>query len=462
MPLAPLDLPRLQLPRLLQRNPGTKSTELAALLNVSTPTAVRVLNEAGNNVLRMGKARATRYFLRRTLRGLTQALPVYAVQTNGLPAQVGELELIAPMGCVLDVAGMGWPVEQEFASGIWPDGLPYPLQDMRPQGFLGRQFARLESTALAVSSNPKEWDDDDVLFILMSRGVDTSGNLIIGDTALHLWLNNKANPQTVLGEHETMAGYLECAQRASAGGIAGSSAAGEFPKFTALRNMAGAQTPHVIVKFSADDRSDTVQRWSDLLVCEHLALQAIGRIAGVKSANSRVLQHGGRSFLEVERFDRHGMFGRSPLCSLDTLEASILPTSSSDWGDAGDKLHAQGWLSADAAAQLRTIWSFGRLIANADMHKGNVSFVPNAQSLQVAPVYDMLPMAYAPLAGGEIAKTTFSPGLPAPKDRSAWLQASQAAQLFWKTATADKRISTGFRAICRENLQELIRLVALA
>jgi hypothetical protein len=332
---------------------------------------------------------------------------------------------------------------------------------MKPQGFLGRQFAHLESRALGVSSNPKEWSDDDVLVILLARGVDTSGNLILGDTALQLWLESKARPVDMLSEAGTAAGYVEQAEQASSRGIAGSSAGGEFPKFTALRELRGANTPHVIVKYSASDRSDTVRRWSDLLLCEHLALQAIARIPGIQSARSRVLQAGGRTFLEVERFDRHGLYGRSPLCSLDTLESAILPGSSTDWGDAGDRLLAQGWMSAAAAEQLRTIWAFGKLIGNADMHKGNVSFVP-APQMHVAPVYDMLPMAYAPLAGGEIPRTLYAPGLPTPRDRAAWLAASQAALAFWELAAKEERISARFRAICVANLKELGRHIQLA
>ena len=393
MPPNPLQIPRNQLPRLLQRNPGAKSTELATRAQVSTPTMVRMLKEAGNTVLRLGKARGTRYFLRRTLRGTTTGAPVYAIDRDGVPTLVGQLDLITPRGTVLDVAGMGWPIEQEFA------------QD--------------------------------------------------------LWLHNKAAPQSVLSEHDTPAGYLAFAEQASSRGVAGSSAGGEFPKFPALRELPGAQTPHVIVKFSADDRSDTVQRWSDLLVCEHLAHLTIRTIPGIQSANSRMLQHGGRTFLEVERFDRHGLFGRSPLCCLDTLEAALMPTTSTDWGDAGDAMHALGWISLAAAAQLRTIWAFGKLIANADMHKGNVSFVPGP-NMQVAPVYDMLPMAYAPMAGGEVPRAEYTPGLPTPKDRAAWLLASQAAQLFWDTARADPRISARFREVCGANLQELNRLITLA
>jgi hypothetical protein len=446
---------------LLQRNPGAKSTQLATLAKVSTPTMVRMLNEARDEVLRLGTARATRYYLRRTLRGLTQSAPVYAISREGVPTCIGTLALIAPAGTVLDVAAMGWPIEGEFAQGVWPDGLPYPLQDMRPQGYLGRQFAQVESKGLGVPSNPKEWSDDDVLVILLRKGTDASGNLILGDAALDLWLESKAQPQIEIEEEATSAAYIDCAEQARSRGMAGSSAAGEFPKFTALRKLAGAQTPHVIVKFSANDSSATVGRWADLLVCEHLALQAIRQIPGVISANSRVLQAGGRTFLEVERFDRHGLFGRSPLCSLDTLEAALLPTSSTDWGDAGDKMHAQGWLSEEDAATLRAIWAFGKLIANSDMHRGNVSFVPSPV-MTVAPVYDMLPMAYAPLAGGEIPATDYAPGLPAPKDRSAWLLASQAALVFWEVASLDARISATFQEVCHANLRELTRLVQLA
>jgi len=80
----------------------------------------------------------------------------------------------------------------------------------------------------------------------------------------------------------------------------------------------------------------------------------------------------------------------------------------------------------------------------------------------VAPVYDMLPMAYAPMAGGEIPRTVYAPGLPAPRDRDAWLAASGAAQVFWAAAAADTRISTPFRTVCDANLRELQRLTGLA
>ncbi len=457
---------RDQLAQLLRRKPGAKAADLALAANVSLPTLHRMLKELGMDSVRIGKAGQTRYYLRRALKGFKGDIPVYAVDTTGNVAQTGSIKLLEPQGTWLDVGAMGWPIDSEFALGAWPDGLPYPLQDMRPQGFLGRLFAQSEAKALGVASNPKEWDDNDVLHILLQRGSDASGNLIIGNTALQAWLDAKAQPVKVLTPQTLARSYVTLAATVTERGIAGSSAGGEFPKFTALRDLRGASTPHVIVKFSAADTSATVQRWSDLLVCEHLAMLAIRTIPGVQSARSRIIQAQGRTFLEVERFDRHGLFGRSPLCSLDTIEAAIVAKTSTDWGHAGDLLLAQGWVDPNAPALLRAIWAFGKLIGNADMHKGNVSFVPVSNLagpvFQVAPVYDMLPMMYAPLPGGELPASAFNPGLPTPKERDAWLLAYPAARHFWQSAADDQRISMSFREICPRNAAELERLMGVA
>lgn len=455
-----LESVRDQLPMLLRRNPGARSAELARLAHVSPATMLRSLREAGPSVIRIGQTSSTRYYLRRALRGSEAPIPVYAVDLQGHAAQVGELHLTAPGGSLLDLAAMGWAVDKQFAQGVWPDGLPYPLQDMRPQGFLGRLFARQESAVLGVPVNPKDWSDDDILHALLQRGVDTTGNLILGDTALQLWLRLKAAGPSVLTARSIAQGYASLASEASARGGAGSSAAGEFPKFTAQRKLAGARTEHVIVKYTAADASETVQRWSDLLVCEHLALESLRTVGAVPSARSRILMMGGRTYLEVERFDRHGLFGRSALCSLETIEAALLPSTSRDWGHAGAMLLAHCWITPEALAQVQVIWAFGRLIGNNDMHRGNLSFVPTPV-MQLAPVYDMLPMMYAPLPGGELPKARFTPELPLPSQRQAWHQASKAALAFWQTSADDARISAGFRAACRANLDALSRLVAI-
>lgn len=448
------------LPTLLRRNPGVRAVQLATLANVSSATMVRILRDARSDVIRIGNTSRTRYFLRRPLRGISAELPVYAVDRQGQAKQVGELNLTEPAGTLLDMAAMGWAVDKEFAQGVWPDGLPYCLQDMRPQGFLGRQFAFAESASLNVPPNPKDWDDDTVVHVLLQRGVDTSGNLILGDVALQRWLQVKAAVANPLDETQIETGYMTLANQASARGIAGSSAAGEFPKFTALRQLEGASTEHVIVKYTAPDQSDTVQRWSDLLVCEHLALKALNSVGEIVCASSRILQMQGRTFIEVERFDRHGLFGRSPLCSLEAIEAALLNATSRNWPDAAAMMQAQGWLTPDAVLQVQVIWWFGRLIGNSDMHRGNLSFVPTP-TMQVAPVYDMLPMMFAPMQGGEIPNVAFVPDLPMPAQALAWKKASMAAQAFWQTAAQDSRISQAFRDRCAQNLETLNRLMVV-
>ncbi|WP_293660756.1 type II toxin-antitoxin system HipA family toxin YjjJ [Rhodoferax sp. OV413] len=460
---------RDQLPALLRRKPGAKAAELAELAGVSGPTMLRMLaevaGESAEEVMRWGRAGRTRYFLRRSLRGQWAQMPLYRIDAAGQAHTAGLVQLLAPVGTCLDVAAMGWPVDEEVADGLWPFGLPYPLQDMRPQGYLGRQFALRHAATLGVAPSPQSWGDDDVLHIVCATGTDTSGNLILGDMALQAWLYAKAQPEPLIADADVAEAYADLAVQASARGVPGSSAGGEFPKFTARRAVppgVASDTPHVIVKFSGADASSTVQRWADLLVCEHLALQAAADLPGTRSARSRLLQHAGRTFLEVERFDRHGPHGRSALCSLSTLEAAIGPRGSNTWPEAAALLNSQGWLDADSLAVVQRLWWFGKLIANTDMHHGNLSLLPGNGVVQLAPTYDMLPMQYAPLAGGELPTSMYAPALPAPQDRAIWLDASVAALQFWRSAAADMRISEGFRTICAENQGRLEALHNLA
>ena len=57
-------------------------------------------------------------------------------------------------------------------------------------------------------------------------------------------------------------------------------------------------------------------------------------------------------------------------------------------------------ITAECEAQINLLEWFGRCIANIDMHFGNLSFfwskVEDTVSLNLAPIYDMLPMLYAP------------------------------------------------------------------
>jgi len=479
---------RDRLPNLMRRLGPASATALAAELGVSVATLHRLLQERAGEVLQAGLARRSRHALHRRLRDGSGTLPLATIDAQGRAHDAGQLVLVQPEGCWLplhQLAGTHWPLPAPAANaprdamldaardGWWP-GLPYPLQDLRPQGYLGRQLARTGHAAWGVPPDPQRWSDDDVLHVLSQAGSDGPGNLVIGEPAFARWQAQALAPAEPLAPAALGPAYAALAEQAVAAGVAGSSAAGEFPKFPALRDRAGASTPHVLVKFSGAGGSAAERRWADLLVCEHLALQALASLPGLPdlpgagAARSAIVQHAGRTFLEVERFDRHGLWGRSPLVSLATLDGAFLGQGSGDWPRLAAALGAMGMLEAAAQPAIGLLWWFGRLIANTDMHTGNLSFQPGtrvdaggtvaAGPLALAPAYDMLPMAYAPLPGGEVPPRAFDPALPQPALRAVWLAACAAAIGFWTLAAADSRISADFRTTAAGNAQMLAGL----
>jgi hypothetical protein len=172
----------------------------------------------------------------------------------------------------------------------------------------------------------------------------------------------------------------------------------------------------------------------------------------VPAAQSAIRSYAGRTFLEVIRFDRHGEFGRSAVCTLGSLNGALEGSSGAPWPRVAHRLREAGWLSANDASLIALVWWFGRLIANTDMHEGNLAFRPG---LALAPAYDMLPMMYAPLRGGELPGRRYAPALPLPEETSIWRRATPAAISYWRTCSDDGRISQDFRQICAENAKVL-------
>jgi hypothetical protein len=450
--------------RTLRARPHLAAAELLASLGISRATLMRAVRAAGSEVLTIGRARRTSYAARRSLRGSAAPLPLFQVDQQGRSEQVGHLNLAYPDGTVLELSVPSiWPLENLMRDG-WFDGVPYFLQDLRPDGFLGRQFARAHAQVLQLGEDPRQWSDDDVLYAISLLGADQSGNFIVGEGAFRLWLDKIQQPPACLEEAQMVETYLERAQRAMEGGDVGSSAAGEFPKFTALRARNGEPT-HVLVKFSGSDNSAGTQRWSDLLVSEHLAAQTLTTVPGLTAAETSVLQGGNRTFLEAIRFDRHGLRGRSPLCSWAAINYSWFGLAGRPWTEGAVRLLERKLIDHDTAQAITRLWHFGQLIGNTDMHDGNLSFKPQssaeASSLTLAPAYDMLPMLYAPQRGVELPPAHFAPRLPLPAEREAWQDAAIAAEELWSRAADDARISGAFRAICAENLQTVRKTAAL-
>jgi hypothetical protein len=427
-----------------------RAGELVSRLGISRASLMRAVRELGPQVVARGRTRRIAYSARRAVRGSLSPLPLYAIGENGSVEEVAAIYPTHPEGCAAEfLRPLEWPLDDEMKDG-WFAGLPYFLEDMRPQGFLGRHFARANATLLQVSEDPRNWPEDDALYALSVLGSDQPGNYILGEAALRKWLTDSRAEEDV-PRNEIADAYQALATAAMTDGAGGSSAGGEFPKFTTSRILNG-KAVHVLVKFSGSDDAPGTLRWSDLLVCEHLAAAVLRERLDVPAAQSTIHQFGGRTFLEVERFDRHGRIGRSPVCSWSSINAGLFGIAGKSWIAGADALADRGYIEKPTIREVKRLWHFGQLIANSDMHDGNLSFLPG---LRLAPAYDMLPMMYAPERGVELPERKFQPALPLPSEREDWIEALTAARAFWEQAAADTRITESFRKICAENADQL-------
>ncbi|MBK1654975.1 hypothetical protein CKO29_09695 [Allochromatium vinosum] len=431
----------------LTRDPPVSTRDLCRHLGgVDRATLLRWVRRLEGEVVRLGQARRSAYALRRAIRGRLEPLPLYRIDAAGTGHLLGRLSLIEPEGSALEwVESCPWPLDAAMRDG-WFEGLPYLFYDMAPQGFLGRHFAHRYAQRLGVSERLSDWSDADLVHVLATLGYDQPGDLILGEAAFDAELEARAQRRPV-----ARADYPALAERALAFGEPGSSAGGEYPKFTALVECDGRPVS-VIVKFSGAEATPVVRRWSDLLIAEHLALEVVRELLELPAAISRLVEVEGRTFLEVERFDRLGDHGRAPVCTLASLNPALVGRAAEPWPVKAADLQRQGWLSQAQLERIRRLWWFGRLIANTDMHDGNLAFVPG---LALAPVYDMLPMRYAPTRTGEAPPVTFQPPMPRPEDQDVWADAHRAACRFWAQAAADTRLSPAFRGIADQNVYVL-------
>ncbi len=446
-----LTAPTLQ--ALRQRGGVASAVELQAALGVSQPTVSRALAPLiqSGQVIKVGAARQQRYVVPRTVAGVGQSVPVMRVDAHGQPSPFARMVLLEN--------GAVWVDEADGVSQKH-DGLPWFLDDMRPQGFMGRTFAYAHPE-LNLGTDPRNWNADDVLRALALFGDDLPGNLIVGDAAFARFHTLPTRARRATSELD----YPAFADQAMQGTVGGSSAGGEQPKFCTMR---GGQ--HVLVKFSPAGDAPTDQRTRDLLVCEHLALQTLAA-AGVPAAETQLFTVAGRVFLESVRFDRPALdasnpqgLGRQGMVSLQVYDAEYVGVMD-NWAATAERMHTRGLLTAEDARHLCLLEAFGQLIANTDRHYGNISLLlegsQNGGDWALSPTYDMLPMLYAPV-GGELVQRDFAVknGVAAkPQPTSAtlpeWPRALALAVQFWQTAAADTRISDAFRAIAAENAFKL-------
>lgn len=421
-------------------------TQMAKQMGISQPTATRALAAMGDEVMKLGQKKSSRYVLRDTSRGFGD-VPVFRVEMQGRLRELGVLTPVRPDGFVFT---------QTDGTQAHSDGLPWWLLDMRPQGYLGRAYATRYGGTLGLPHTLREWTDSHAMRALLAHGHDLVGNLLLGHLAREQFMS--APEPACISRATKPKHYARMAQEAAQGEQPGSSAGGEQPKFTAY-----AQTDegpaHVLVKFTEMPDSPVSQRWRDLLLAEHLALTTL-REAGVAAARSAVVDHQGQRFLEVVRFDRVGALGRQALMSLGALDAEFVGAAHQPWPVITQQLASQGVVTTQAADTTELLWAFGTLIGNTDMHAGNLSFMSEqGRPYEAAPAYDMTPMAFAPSSSGKLSYTLPNSTLHASVRNAHWRTALALAQRYLTALQTSQSFSEDFAA-CVTALAEHVERAA--
>jgi hypothetical protein len=412
--------------RLLRQQGPTPGASLTRQLGISPATLSRRVRAAQGQIVRIGKTRGARYGLLDDLPGIGAHWPVWEIDPDGRPVPRGELHWLH---------GPATYWEMKPGQGQLFEGMPPFIADMAPQGFLGQLFSR-RFPELEFPPRLSDWQESHILRALVLRGEDLPGHLIIGSVSMDRFL--QTSPRISRPED------YPAISRALVERGNGSSAAGEFPKFTAFDGE-----HHLLVKFTAGDQSPADRRWRDLLLCEHHAAATLAD-AEIPSAITRPVEQGEQLFLEIQRFDRQGARGRHPVLTLGAIDDAWFGHRD-NWPQAARRLAERGWISAEDHHRILLLEAFGRLIHNNDRHFGNLAFFwqPGTENpqLKLAPSYDQLPMALAPAANGMLPQSAPQPPSPTAALLPVWDQANELAEQFRARLAKDERISGEFKVL---------------
>ena len=277
-------------------------------------------------------------------------------------------------------------------------------------------------------SNFTDWSDEVVLRVLDKHPVDAIGNLLLGETDLTRY-------QSIQNKLISIAELPVLAKRSEE--VCSTLISGEQPKFCCHLENYGP----CIVKYAITPRV------SDLLIAEHSALSVL-KDAGIASSTSMLVRDGDYQFLVIRRFDCIGETGRRGLISLKTLDLEFVGSQDHRWPFIADKLAKQGVIDAEQLQIINLLFCFGRLIANTDMHSGNLSFFSDdgcARPYMLAPAYDMLPMAFMSERKLELTSLIVDPDLPS----GLWIEAYNMALRYWQLLATMPNLSNSFRSISK-------------
>ncbi|MBC7706290.1 MAG: HipA domain-containing protein [Rhodoferax sp.] len=425
--------------------------QLQAATGKSQPSISLALNKLGAEVCKLGAARSTRYALTQPILGLPAQQTLTWTAPDGHLQTFGSLHFLQG-GQVYVRSQMGGTGKKD-ADWLSPPGqLPWFLQTLRPQGFLGRQLTRLRPDFPA---DPDTWRPEQVLYMAVNHVGDPPGALHLGETKGHFGADAPGPVTDPAAHFDTLARAVTQTLPAA------SSAGGEQPKFLAKIHTPDGEHQHLIVKFSPPRGTPFGQRWHDLLHLEHLALAVLAD-NGVAVARARTVESGERTYLASERFDRVGLAGKRHVVAASAVHEAFVATSPQNWVATCAALATENRLTQSHLDTVASTYLFGQYIGNTDMHFGNLSFFVDdvlRPDLAPTPVYDMLPMMWRPgVHSGELDARPVQPQVQPAGYTTLAVQVRAWAITYWERAADLPTLSPALRAASAENARLLKHL----
>jgi HipA-like C-terminal domain len=432
----------VELIELLERDGEQTAADAATRLRVTGSTITRTVKALGAEVITVGRGQHTRYARPLFAYSDRAQWPLFWVSATGEVSEFAVASLVKPG--VIHVYGSGLNVR----SGV---DLSWALTPLNLRGFLGRvQRQQLGAVATNWDAKTEQWSVAQRAFAAQSATLDHAGAMVLGEDALRVWqqvsaVSAASDDITTIATH-----YDALADSANEGRVAGSSADGEQPKFSTRVIDANGNIRDVLVKFSPPRGTPFGERWNDLLRAEAHAATTLAD-AGFDVPYTRIVSSEKRTYLESARIDRTGARGRKHLLPLSSVHSAFIAGAQQHWPDTVRRLVAQKRLLMSALETTQTLFAFGQLIGNPDMHFGNLGVIAETPEqlargqFTLAPVYDMLPMRFAPNAHDDFGYTDFTPAVSAAIPDAALSRAKDLSTTFWNHNTIDRDVSESWR-----------------
>ena len=436
--MLPISLPAQILTLLGECGPGGSLTarNLQVATGKSQSSVSLALASLGEQICRMGAARSTRYAATKDILGLAAKQHLFFTNANADITPFGQLTHLHD-GSVF--------VETLVGDKSWrsaPNKLPWFLRPLQPQGFLGRQYKLLRPD---FPDDPDTWTAAQTLYLAINHITHPPGAVSIGANTQYAGLGAPFDLPARRQYYDAAAGNIGKTLPAH------SSAGGEQPKFLVEINGDDASCQHFIVKFSPPHDTPFGQRWRALLQLEKLALDTLNE-EGIATAKTSIVESQMRTYLESQRFDRIGIYGRRHVVSVDALHDEFVGGSRQHWIHTCEQLAAKKMLSLQTLKQVAQLYAFGQFIGNTDMHFGNLAFFIDEIATPkpiLTPVYDMLPMMWRPsIHDGTFDVTPIRQQPVVPGYTHEYADARAWAMMFWQKAATLSVLDGGMREAC--------------